>query len=356
MLASRLSRRDATLTVGALGGLLADDLARAGVPPELVRSTARAASLSTAGKAVAAGVVSAQVAALTGEVLKNMLLNKLKLTTAILLVTVALAAGGTSFAYRAHGTEPASQEKDSEKPRERSKPAEVVPEEIPPPDEQPKPAEPPKAEQPPRVEATKQDQPKSIEAPSPKQDQPKPGAASKEAAGRPKEPVAKEAEPAPLVEEQWERTNQRMLDCGGYSITATRTGRAAVAYNTATREVKVVRLNATSEQPLWVTPVAADAKKPQVDAKNPQLVALGVRGARITRVAVFNLKSGKWAPLNLDQPVDGAVWPMSIGPQNVAYEVGNFLYLFNPTTDAWDRIDLRTFGDDTQEPRATEVR
>src|SRR5215472_9372202 len=33
MLASRLSRRDATLTVGALGGLLAADLAQAGVPP-----------------------------------------------------------------------------------------------------------------------------------------------------------------------------------------------------------------------------------------------------------------------------------------------------------------------------------
>ena len=106
LLASRLSRPGTTLTVGALGVLLAHDAARAGVPPELVRSTARAASLSTAGKAVTAGVVSAEVAALTGEVLKTMLLNKLKLATAMLLVVFALAAGGTSLAYRAQAGGP----------------------------------------------------------------------------------------------------------------------------------------------------------------------------------------------------------------------------------------------------------
>ena len=91
LLASRLSRPGTPLTVGALGVLLAHDVARAGVPPELVRSTAQAASLSTAGKAVTAGVVSAEVAALTGEVLKTMLLNKLTLATAMLLVALALA-------------------------------------------------------------------------------------------------------------------------------------------------------------------------------------------------------------------------------------------------------------------------
>ena len=124
LLASRLSRPDTPLSVGALGVLLAHDVARAGVPPELVRSTAQAASLSTAGKAVAAGVVSAEVAALTGEVLKTMLINKLKLTTAMLLVALALAAGGTSLTYRAQATEPANPKKDSENPKERSNPAE----------------------------------------------------------------------------------------------------------------------------------------------------------------------------------------------------------------------------------------
>src|SRR5271166_1593422 len=60
LLASRLSRPGTPLTVGALGVLLAQDVARAGVPPELIRSTAHAASLSVAGKAATAGVVSAR--------------------------------------------------------------------------------------------------------------------------------------------------------------------------------------------------------------------------------------------------------------------------------------------------------
>ena len=55
----------------------------AAAPLELVRSTAQAASLSMVDKAVTAGVVSAKVAALTGEVLNTMLLNKLKLATAM---------------------------------------------------------------------------------------------------------------------------------------------------------------------------------------------------------------------------------------------------------------------------------
>jgi RNA polymerase sigma-70 factor (ECF subfamily) len=311
VLASRLSRGAAPLAVGALGGLLAHDMARAGVPAELVRSAAQAGTLSTAGKAVTAGVVSAQVAALTEEVLKTMLINKLTLATAMLLVVVALAGGATSLTYRAQSAEPANQRKDSEKPTEQPKPIEA------------------------------KNQPKSTEAT--KEDKPTAAAASTEEVGRPKEPVARgAAEPAPLAEEQWQRTNQRMLECGGYSFTATRTGNAAVAYNPATREVKAVRLGATSDHPLWVTPVA-------VDAKNPQLVALGVRGERISRVAVFNLRLGKWTPLKLDQPVTGAVWPMSIGPQTAAYEVGDFLYLFNPNSDVWDRLDVRTLGDDNQE-------
>ena len=117
MLASRLSRPGTPLTVGALGVLLVHDAAQAGVPPELVRSTAQAASLSTAGKAVTAGVVSAEVAALTGEVLKTMLINKLTLATAMLLVALALAAGGTSLTYRAHATEPANPKKAPRIPR-----------------------------------------------------------------------------------------------------------------------------------------------------------------------------------------------------------------------------------------------
>jgi len=60
----------------------------------VVSSTIRAASVYAAGQA-AAGVVSANAAALTEGVLKSMLLTKLKLATAVLLGVFACVAGGT---------------------------------------------------------------------------------------------------------------------------------------------------------------------------------------------------------------------------------------------------------------------
>jgi hypothetical protein len=139
------------------------------------------------------------------------------------------------------------------------------------------------------------------------------------------------------------------VECGAYSFTALRTGSAVLAYNAATQEVKAIRLSTMKEQPLWVTPVV-------IKSANDQIVALGVKGSGITRVAAFNLKSGKWTPLDLDQPVNGSVWPKSFGPVTAVYEIGEFLYLYNSKTDAWDRLDLRTIADDKQEPRVTKGR
>ena len=332
LLASRLSRPGMPLTVGALAFLFAHDVAQAGVPPGLVRTTAQAASLSTAGKAVTAGVVSARVTALTGEVLKTMLINKLTLTTAMLLLAVALAAGGSSLNYRAHASEPANQKNEPEKPNERTTPAKAVQEKIPP-------AEPPKP-----ADAPKHDQPKPAEPPQ--DDQPKPADAPKQDSRRSidsERGTSKETKLSTLQTDAWQGKGQRKLDSGGYSFTSVRTGNAALAYNAATREVKAVQLNATKEEPLWVTPVAI----------SDEVVALGVRGSKITRVAVFNIKLGTWIPLDLDQPVDGGVWPMAFGPDTVAYEIGEFLYIFNPTENAWDRLDLRKIGDGKHEPVAT---
>ena len=106
MLARRLSRRGVSLSAGSLAVLLAQEASAASMATRLIRSTARAASLVAARGAVTAGVVSARVAALTGEVLKNMLMSKLKIATTTLLVGSALAAGGTGLAYQARITEP----------------------------------------------------------------------------------------------------------------------------------------------------------------------------------------------------------------------------------------------------------
>jgi RNA polymerase sigma factor (sigma-70 family) len=100
MLARRLSRQGVSLSVSSLAVLLAQESASANMPPSLIHSTAHAASLFAAGRALTAGMVSAEVATLTGKVLKFMLLSKLKITAAFLLMGVTLTVVGTSLAYQ----------------------------------------------------------------------------------------------------------------------------------------------------------------------------------------------------------------------------------------------------------------
>ena len=75
-------------------------------------------------------------------------------------------------------------------------------------------------------------------------------------------------------------------------------------------------------------------------------VALRVEGPKITRVALFDPESAKWLPLDLDEPVNGVVQPMSLGSNSAAYQIGEILYLYNPKTAGWDRLDLRASDDD----------
>jgi hypothetical protein len=63
------------------------------VPTELFLSTVKAASLFTARRATTAGLVPVKVAALAREVLKSMLLSKIKVTTAALLALILAGAG-----------------------------------------------------------------------------------------------------------------------------------------------------------------------------------------------------------------------------------------------------------------------
>jgi RNA polymerase sigma factor (sigma-70 family) len=92
LLANRLARRGLTLSAGALATGLGREALAAGVPGSLVDPTVKAALLVAAGQATA-GVISAQVAALTEGVVKAMLLTKLKGFALVLLMLTVLAVG-----------------------------------------------------------------------------------------------------------------------------------------------------------------------------------------------------------------------------------------------------------------------
>jgi RNA polymerase sigma factor (sigma-70 family) len=101
MLAKRLARQGLALSGGSLALLLARNATQACASPAVMASTIKAAALYAAGSAAAAGATSANAAALTEGVLKSMLLAKLKVATAVILVTAATVAGVGQLTYQA---------------------------------------------------------------------------------------------------------------------------------------------------------------------------------------------------------------------------------------------------------------
>jgi hypothetical protein len=140
--------------------------------------------------------------------------------------------------------------------------------------------------------------------------------------------------------------HQPTLRSGGYIFTASPTGNKAIAYDPVTREVKSVQLNATKEHQLKITPMTGD---------HVQLVALRIQGSKITRVAVFDLESDKWLPMDLDEPVKGDVRPVYVGHGGTAYDLGRNVYTYNAKAKKWDHLDIMTFGEDAGDESAAKA-
>jgi RNA polymerase sigma factor (sigma-70 family) len=99
LLARRLAKRGGVLSAGSLAAVVSQNVASATVPTSLVSSTVKAAMSMVEAQTVAAGVVSAKVAALTEGVMKSMMLTKLSNAAAGLLVLCicGLGIGGLSL-------------------------------------------------------------------------------------------------------------------------------------------------------------------------------------------------------------------------------------------------------------------
>src|SRR5262249_15475041 len=95
LLRNRLTRRGLVLSTTWLGTLLTDQAAQASVPTPILDATlSLTQTMLTTGKATAAGVASAEVAALTEGVIKAMGISKLKAIAAILVLVLGLAGSG----------------------------------------------------------------------------------------------------------------------------------------------------------------------------------------------------------------------------------------------------------------------
>src|SRR5262245_7550364 len=99
LLAKRLARRG-VFSGGSVAAVVASGSASGAAPPALVASTIKAATLVTAGRAAATGVISAKVAALTEGVISAMSITRIRgvVVLALALVAGMLAAGLTVLA------------------------------------------------------------------------------------------------------------------------------------------------------------------------------------------------------------------------------------------------------------------
>jgi RNA polymerase sigma factor (sigma-70 family) len=126
----RLARHGLAVTLVALTELLAGLAQAAAVPPPLAAQTARAALCFAAGNGLAAGAVSAPVAALTEGVLHAMFVTKLKtaLVAALVLLLAGLAAGfiapsgstaGNASAAEQQQPPPSTKQVDQDPPKDK---------------------------------------------------------------------------------------------------------------------------------------------------------------------------------------------------------------------------------------------
>jgi RNA polymerase sigma factor (sigma-70 family) len=120
LLAGRLARRGVTLSAAGLALFLSRAAVAEGMPGPLVVSSIKAASLSAAGSAATAGVVSARAAALTEGVIQAMFLVKIKIVTAVLLAAAFLGGASVLLLSRTHAQGPGAGQQAKDQPKQKA--------------------------------------------------------------------------------------------------------------------------------------------------------------------------------------------------------------------------------------------
>jgi hypothetical protein len=105
-------------------------------------------------------------------------------------------------------------------------------------------------------------------------------------------------------------------------------GDQVTMYNLESRKPHTLTLSGTKDAPLRVTPIIGQ-----------DIVALGLRGSKITRIAVADTDTGTWYPQDLRKPVDGRAMPI-IAPGLAVYSLGREVYAYSGVAHRWDVVEL----------------
>jgi RNA polymerase sigma factor (sigma-70 family) len=117
------------------------------------------------------------------------------------------------------------------------------------------------------------------------------------------------------------------ISSGNALLVVSPEGDKATVYYPATKKARSLRLSEDKSTPHTVMIIEA-----------PGIVALSMRGPKITRIAVFDENDGTWYPADLREPVDQAS-PI-VGPGSVVYTLGRRIYAFTSAAKQWDVLEF----------------
>ncbi len=304
ILKSRLERRGVTVSSAMLSAnWLAGTPATVTLP--LIEST-----LNAAFRLGAVTAVSTSVLSLTQGVLRTMLLNKLKMTALIVLVTGGITGGIGAWAYRASGS--------ASPPVQDSQPA--------PAKESPKP---------------------TVAAPASKPSaNPRPSATgAPRAAWKPQPGVRGGMSSSEALPGQFGGMGTRMG--GGMGGAMGRSPFDGSLHMLQSQSIIVVQspdttsweaISLEGHNPTWSkVSFLPDVKVTPIIG--PDILAMALQGTAIDHVAAFSKYTGQWSEQPLLKPVDGVIQPI-VGPGSALYQAGNDFYAFSAQRGKWGVLHL----------------
>ncbi len=125
-----------------------------------------------------------------------------------------------------------------------------------------------------------------------------------------------------------EKSPPRYFRQGNFLIVVSPVGDRATLYNLDSKKSESLELSGSKEGPLEVSPVLGD-----------NLVALLLKGPKVTRIAIADTASGTWHSQALRKPFEGQAVPI-MAPGIVIYKVGRDVYAYSTETERWDMAEL----------------
>ena len=115
---------------------------------------------------------------------------------------------------------------------------------------------------------------------------------------------------------------------GSFVIVISPVGDRVTLYNLDTKKSESLELSGSKDAPLEVTPILDE-----------NLVALMLKGPKVTRIAVADIASGTWHSQELRKPIDGQAVPI-VASGVVVYNLGRDVYAYGAEAQRWDVAEL----------------